>query len=47
MFGLNEQEMELYRDFTHDFAVKEVAPKIVGTCPISYTCGKAGRRLCS
>lgn len=30
MFGLNEQEMELYRDFTHDFAVKEVAPKIVG-----------------
>ena len=30
MFGLNEQEMELYRDFIHDFAVKEVAPKIVG-----------------
>jgi hypothetical protein len=30
MFGLSEQEMDLYRDLAQDFAVKDVAPQVVG-----------------
>jgi hypothetical protein len=30
MFGLSEQEMDLYRDLAQDFAVRDVAPKVVG-----------------
>jgi hypothetical protein len=29
MFGLNEQEMDLYKDLAQDFAVRDVAPKVV------------------
>lgn len=29
MFGLTEQEMDLYRDLAQDFAVTDVAPKMV------------------
>ena len=30
MFGLTEQEMDLYRDLSQDFAVRELTPRIVG-----------------
>lgn len=31
MFGLTEEEMTLYKDLAQDFAVKDVAPLIVGS----------------
>lgn len=30
MFGLTEQEMDLYRDLAQDFAVQDVAPTVIG-----------------
>jgi len=30
MFGLTEEEMDLYRDLAQDFAVRDVAPQVVG-----------------
>jgi hypothetical protein len=45
MFGLSEQEMDLYRDLTQDFAVRDVAPQIVSKSHFMTPLIKQGEEL--
>lgn len=45
MFGLSEQEMDLYRDLAQDFAVTDVAPQVVGNAQFMTSMVKIGNEV--